>query len=419
MDALDVFRCGEKVGILFDETPLRFEYAESWRNRSDATPVDPDLSLSIASHTGVAVEAYFENLLPEARVREFLQLRYQTTTIFGLLKATGGDTAGDLVLLPGGAQPGAPAYRAASWEEIGASINDTAAGFAHGETEEGIRISLAGAQTKTSVFLDADGTPAIPLGASPSTHIVKPDIKGMAGVWCSALNEALVMRLAAATGIGAAEVAYQPLVKACVVKRYDRLRKADGGIVVRLHQLDLCQLDGKPSTIKYEADGGPGLARCYRILRDNGVPASDLKRLLQWVFFNLLVGNHDGHAKNLSLYYPPGEGARLAPFYDLLSTSLYPGLSKKFAFRLGGENLPGKMDRACIERMCAELGVKPGYALQLADEMAANIAAHTDGIAHELAQIAAPGSEQTMLERLSLHIGSNAKKMLARLGGQL
>lgn len=185
MDALDVFRCGEKVGILFDETPLRFEYAESWRNRSDATPVDPDLSLSIASHTGAAVEAYFENLLPEAHVREFLQLRN------------------------------------------GASINDTAAGFAHGETEEGIRIFLAGAQTKTSVFLDGDGTPAIPLGASPSTHIVKPDIKGMAGVWCSALNETLVMRLAAATGIGAAEVAYQPLVKACVVKRYDRLR--DGG----------------------------------------------------------------------------------------------------------------------------------------------------------------------------------------------
>lgn len=415
MDALDVFRSGEKIGVLFDEMPLRFEYAESWRNRPDATPIDPALELTSASHTGAAVEAYFENLLPEARVRELLQFKHHTTTIFGLLKATGGDTAGDLVLLPKDAQPGAPAYRAASWQEIGASINDPAARFAPGQTEDSIRISLAGAQTKTSVLIHADGSPAIPLGTSPSTHIVKPDIKGMDGVWCSALNETLVMKLAAATGIGAAEVAYQPLINACVVKRYDRLQQADGGIV-RLHQLDLCQLDGKPSTIKYETDGGPGLARCHRILRDNGVPASDLKRLLQWLFFNLFVGNHDSHAKNLSLYYPPGEGARLAPFYDLLSTSLYPGLSNKFAFKLGGENQPGQMDRACIERMCAELNVKPKYALQLADEMAANIAAHTDAIAHELAQIVAPGSEQTMLQRLGQHIHSNTKEVRARLG---
>ncbi|HEX5363894.1 MAG TPA: type II toxin-antitoxin system HipA family toxin [Gallionella sp.] len=413
MDALDVFRGGEKVGTLYDEMPLRFEYAESWCNRPDAIPVDPGLDTAVASHAGAAVEAYFENLLPEARVREFLQLRYQTTTVFGLLKETGGDTAGDLVLVPRGGHPGAPSYRAASWEEIGASIGTPSGGLQE-QSEEGIRISLAGAQTKTSVLLHADGTPAIPLGTSPSTHIVKPDIKGMEGVWCSALNETMVMKLAAAVGMGVAETAYQPLIKACVVKRYDRVPKADGNIV-RLHQLDLCQLDGKPSTIKYEADGGPGLARCYRILRENGVPASDLKRLLQWVFFNLFVGNHDGHAKNLSLYYPPGEGARLAPFYDLLSTTLYAGLSRKFALRLGGENLPGKMDRACIERMCAELGVKSGYAVKLADEVAAGIAAHTDGVAHELAKITEPGSEQTMLERLSQHILGNAKKVSVRL----
>lgn len=414
MAALDVFRAGEKIGTLFDETPLRFEYAEAWCNRPDATSVDPDLNLSVVSHAGAAVEAYFENLLPEARVRELLQLRFQTTTIFGLLKATGGDTAGDLVLLPAGEQPGAPAYRAASWEEIGASINTPSGGIAGASLKEGIRISLAGAQTKTSVFLNTDGSPAIPLGTSPSTHIVKPDIKGMDNVWCSALNETLVMKLAAAIGLGVAEAEYQPTIKACVVTRYDRVLQTDGSIV-RLHQLDLCQLDGKPSTIKYETDGGPGLARCYRILRDNGVPASDLKRLLQWVFFNLFVGNHDGHAKNLSLYYPQGEGARLAPFYDLLSTSLYAGLSGKFAFQLGGENQPGKISAACIERMCAELNVKPKYVLQLADEVAAGIAAHTDDVAHELAQIVAPGSEQTMLERLSQHTLTGTKKISARL----
>lgn len=415
MDALDVYRAGEKVGTLFDETPLRFEYAGSWRNDADATPVDPDMDLSIASHAGAVVEAYFENLLPEARVREFLQLRFQSTTTFGLLKATGGDAAGDLVLLPVGERLGTPAYRAASWEEIGASINSPTAGLAPDQHGEDLRISLAGAQTKTSVILNADGSPAIPLGTSPSTHIVKPDIKGMDNVWCSALNETLVMKLAAAIGIGVAETTYQPVIKACVIERYDRVSQADGNIV-RLHQLDLCQLDGKPSTIKYETDGGPGLARCYRILRENGVPASDLKRLLQWVFFNLFVGNHDGHAKNLSIYYPQDGSVRLAPFYDLLSTSLYAGLARKFAFKIGGENLPGKMDRGCIERMCTELGIKPAYVLKLASDVAAAIVAHMEGVAQELAQIAAPGSEQTMLERLSQHIPAETRKIWARLG---
>lgn len=410
MQALGVFRGADQIGTLFDETPLRFDYAPTWSGK----PVDPALDVATASHNGPAVEAYFENLLPEARIRAMLQLRHQTGTVFGLLKATGGDTAGDLVLVPQGGQPAVPAYRDASWEEIGASINAPLEGAAHELPEDGVRISLAGAQTKTSVLLHTDGTPAIPLGTSPSTHIVKPDIKGMDGVWCSALNEALVMKLAAAVGLGAAEAEYQPTIKACVIKRYDRVQQADGRIV-RLHQLDLCQLDGKPSTIKYETDGGPGLARCYRILRDNGVPAPDLKRLLQWLFFNLYVGNHDGYAKNLSLYYPPGEGARLTPFYDLLSTSLYAGLSRNFAFKLGGENHPGQMDRTRIEKMCVELGVKTGYVLKLADAVAEGIAADTDEVANELVQVAAPGSEQTLLERLSLHIKSNTKKMHARL----
>jgi serine/threonine-protein kinase HipA len=53
----------------------------------------------------------------------------------------------------------------------------------------------------------------------------------------------------------------------------------------------------------------------------------------------MLVGNMDGHAKNLSLL-TSGKRTRLAPFYDLVCTTVYPNLSQKLAFRIGGENRP-------------------------------------------------------------------------------
>jgi serine/threonine-protein kinase HipA len=42
----------------------------------------------------------------------------------------------------------------------------------------------------------------------------------------------------------------------------------------------------------------------------------------------MLVGNMDGHAKNLSLI-TIGKRTRLAPFYDLVCTTVYPNLSQK------------------------------------------------------------------------------------------
>lgn len=97
-------------------------------------------------------------------------------------------------------------------------------------------------------------------------------------------------------------------------------------------QYDLCQWAGTVSDRKYEKEGGPGLAACAELIRRYSVqPAVDLRHLVRWVFFNLYVGNHDSHAKNLSVYSVPGLGVTLTPFYDLMCTRLYPGLSAEFA----------------------------------------------------------------------------------------
>jgi serine/threonine-protein kinase HipA len=53
-----------------------------------------------------------------------------------------------------------------------------------------------------------------------------------------------------------------------------------------------------------------------------------------------LIGNHDAHAKNLSLLYlgkEPDKTPVLAPFYDALSTAVYPTLTPKMAMKIGSK----------------------------------------------------------------------------------
>lgn len=410
---LRVYREDDLVGTLINETPIKFIYAHEWQ-RNHHTGISPQLPLSQTEHSGAPVESYFENLLPEAGIRELLNLKHQVTSTFGLLSVIGGDTASDLTILPDGITPQTPQYQPITWDDIAEEFTQQQGVIRTIQEEDGQRISLAGAQKKLSIHVDHHGNPLLPLGSSPSTYIVKPDIKSVDGVWASAINETFTMMLADRLGLGVAEVRYQPIAKACVIKRYDRTIDAHGQIK-RLHQLDLCQVDGKPSTIKYEADGGPTLLRCREMIQECGVTAADIKRFIQWLFFNIYVGNHDSHAKNLSIYYTAEGDVRLTPFYDMLSTSIYSGLSRKFAFYIGGENKPSNIHQDQVKRMANSWGSKPKYILTLAEDISVNLLATLNSVSDEMNAIGLFGTEKTMIERLHQHILSNTQKFQHRL----
>ena len=169
------------------------------------------------------------------------------------------------------------------------------------------------------------------------------------------------MLVVAKAGLPTADVFYEPHTQSCVVKRFDRMTRPDGTLG-RIIQYDLCQLGGITSEKKYEKEGGPGAVQCAQMIRRySAAPAMDLKLLLGWIFFNLYTGNNDSHAKNLSLYRVPGSGVRLTPFYDLMCTRLYPGLSQEFAFSIGGEVMPGAITQAHIRQMAQDMAAKvPG-----------------------------------------------------------
>ncbi len=155
-----------------------------------------------------------------------------------------------------------------------------------------------------------------------------------------------------------------------VVERYDR-RRAGEGTIERLHQEDFCQAMGRPAETKYEFEGGSSLAEGFGLLEERSTsPAPDRKALLEWTVFNVLLHNADAHPKNLSLLLGPGS-VRLAPFYDLLCTGVYPELADKLAMKVGGENRPNWIQERHWERFAKEAGLGRKLVLETVAEMAA------------------------------------------------
>lgn len=423
-NVLSVFMDEHHVGSLYNEAPLSFSYQSTWLSHPAARPLNPTLPLQAEKLTSPEVHAFFENLLPEGNQRKIISMRHHVSTIFGLLSVVGGDTAGSIVLLPVGQIPQAPHYQALSWSQVdqlmhGGKLKDNELEKRRKDEEEGTnsRLTLSGAQYKLLISLDENGSPLLPFGSSPTTHILKPDIvRNDIRIFSSAVNETMVMRAAKLCGLPTADVSYQPEVKACLVKRYDRIQQADGTLR-RLWQADFCQLLGKPSDVKYEIDGGPTFKECFDLLRMySAQPAIDQRHLLRWLFFNLYVGNNDSHAKNLSILSAAGgrQDLQLAPFYDMMSTRVYAGLARQFTFQINGEYVPGKITKTHMEAFAKLLGVKTNYLMKIASDMAEQVENSIRIAAQEIAlPLASP--EKIMAERIQQKITSIVNKMRNRL----
>ena len=68
---------------------------------------------------------------------------------------------------------------------------------------------------------------------------------------------------------------------------------------------------------------GASLPRFFAMLNQYALAsAPERLTLLRWAILQVLIGNVDGHAKNLS-FFAGAEGLRLAPVYDLVCGLLY------------------------------------------------------------------------------------------------
>jgi serine/threonine-protein kinase HipA len=202
--------------------------------------------------------------------------------------------------------------------------------------EEGVRLSLAGAQDKLAVCVHGE-TIGLAKGGRPTTHILKASIQALDG---SVENELFCLRLAARLKLPAPriEMRRSGTVPFLLVERYDRSQHKDGTIS-RLHQEDFCQALSVPPELKYEEEGGPGVERSLDLIdRAAARPAADRLSFIRMLIFHYLVGNADAHGKNYALLYR-SKAPDLAPIYDVLCTAAYPRLAKKLAMAINGRSI--------------------------------------------------------------------------------
>jgi serine/threonine-protein kinase HipA len=385
-ETLDVYLHDDHVGRLVqdDDGQMVFDYLETWMNKPGAAPLSQSLPFRKERFTRNECRGYFAGILPEGSQREIIarNLGISPGNDYAMLEQIGGECAGAVTFIPQG-QPLPErnySYRALSPNEVAAILKELPkrpllAG------EKGIRLSLAGAQDKIALRIEGDQV-SLPLGGAPSTHILKPSVERFVGV---VFDEALTMNLAAAVGIPAAKVETRVIdgIDCLVVERYDRIRgpSGEGSVLERLHQEDFCQALNIVPELKYQKEGGPSLKRCFRLLRDaSDAPVIDLARLLDAVIFNYLVGNNDAHGKNFSLLYrgigTPNLETRLAPLYDVVSTTYYPELSKEMAMKIGNEYSSDLVRPRDFDRLADEVGLAKPLVRQRVVELAqANLAA--------------------------------------------
>ncbi|MCL2066183.1 MAG: type II toxin-antitoxin system HipA family toxin [Treponema sp.] len=309
--------CGEKIGILTEDDLLQlsFQYDNETRALSVSLPVRDE------SYPHANAFPFFENLTPEGEAFEILTKDHVSEDkVFSILDRFGGDCAGAVALYETMPDNDDQDLREISSSQMAQIIDKLPQDPLLTGIDNPPRLSLAGAQSKFAVY-KSDGKYYRSSDKYPTTHIIKIANRRFPGLL---ENELFCMKLAKIILSNVPDVALMETEgrQYLEITRYDRYMK--NGIARRIHQEDFCQALGIVSGKKYQAGGGAKLKDCYEVINEFSENRfTDIIRFMEWIIFNYLIGNTDAHAKNLSILHSD-DGIMLAPFYDLLSTEVYP-----------------------------------------------------------------------------------------------
>jgi len=342
MQTLSVAMNGILVGTLSKASSgaVSFQYHPSWLSRSGSRAISLSMPLRRDPYHGELAYNFFDNLLPDnEEIRSRIQSRFQAETKrpFDLLSKIGGDCVGAIQLY-------APEATLEDVRQVYAEpltearMAKVLRGYQSGvplgmlDDIDDFRISIAGAQEKTGLLWYKNQW-HLPLGSTPTSHILKLPIGILPhkniDLSDSCENEWLCLKIAEAYGlpVNKAEIIHAEDVKALAIERFDRRWSQDGRWLMRLPQEDLCQALGVAPALKYESDGGPGIAVIMPFLLGSRTPVDDRELFFRAQILFWLLAAIDGHGKNFSLFLEPDSRYRMTPLYDIISA--YPLMAAK------------------------------------------------------------------------------------------
>jgi serine/threonine-protein kinase HipA len=414
MAGLPVYFEQRPIGAIdVDKGGPGFTYDRAWIALRGAFPISTAMPFRPERFGPDIFLPWAANLLPEnEQLRTLGQLLGMARSdVIGLLSAIGGDTAGALSI----GQPGRTS--SVQWRPLGApdeieAVLDDLPNKPFLVGEEGVSMSLAGAQSKLAVAVDEQGRICIPMNGSPSTHILKPDAPRLPG---GVQNEAFCLTLARRLKIPTPDVTTGKAGSRTylLTKRYDRTDV--GGRWRRLHQEDFCQALGVPPSAKYEANRtgtpGPTVKDMFDVTRKR-LPATEILRLLDMVILNVLCANTDAHAKNYSIMIR-GNGASLAPVYDIMCGEVWGGVTKHLAQKIAGNSRGDQLTAADWQRFARECGLNPKQVVERVAELAKVAIKEAEAAAADVA--AMPAGRHDILEPTREAVERRACVLLARL----
>jgi len=365
----------EKSGIFRPVGSLSekgFQYSADYPDQPDAKAISVSLPLQKELYSQNVTKCFFEGLLPEGFSRKSVAswMRVSEDDYISMLAGLGKECLGAIVITDGNETEEA-GYRKLSISEVKALAAEGATRSAKLVTES--HLSLTGASGKTGLFYDREsGEWYQPYGTAPSTHIVKQSHIRLKGI---VVNELLCLRTAAKCGIDVPECSIidtggkEDGDILLATKRYDRTGEKgilDGlSVPFRLHQEDFAQALGIASADKYEPEHGDYLAKMFDGLRKwSSDPLSDRMKLWDIVVFNYLIGNTDSHLKNVSLLYNKSiSGIRLAPAYDMVSTTVYESCTRRLSMRIGSAGTVDEADEVAFRQAAHEVHISEKTAI--------------------------------------------------------
>jgi serine/threonine-protein kinase HipA len=404
---LIVYLQGEVAGTLRQEDSgrLTFTYARECLERPEARQLSLSLPLREEPFDDRQARPYFAGLLPDDVARERLA-RYLGVTSkndFALLAEVGGECAGAVALFPPGVEPppeGEGNYRFLNEAALARILRDLPRRPLRARGE--LRLSLAGAQDKIALLKAGDFF--LPLGDRPTSHILKPAVEHFADI---VPNECFCMLLAARLGLEAptVEIGSAEGIPFLLIERYDRV-PSESGQIRRLHQEDFCQALAIPPENKYQGEGGPSFAQCFRLLDACARPALDRLELLRRVLFNFLIGNADAHGKNFALLHRRS-GTVLAPAYDVVCTTVYGDHTDQMAMKIGRKKRFGDVLPSDWESLARKAGLAPARVRRDLLAMAERLPVEARRLADEL-KSSTQAAMHSMFDRIVADVGARA-----------
>ena len=344
---LGVWLDGTRVATFRSNRPGRIECRYSQEALDTWDVNTPVLSYSLPlSRKKLDASAYVTGLLPEGQHRQEMATlaTVATTDLLGMLERFGRDVAGALVISSEDPPIRNPRVEPYSHAELEQAVSDLVGEHPLGLHDDS-ELSIAGLAEKMLVVALEDGGYGRPVHGAPSTHILKVDDRVRRGL---VRAEHACLRLAQHAGLRAAssELIQVGDAECIVVERFDRTLDERGN-TVRVHQEDSCQALGidperNERKAKYEASGGPSLARVAGVLDAWAEDVeAELLALLDAMVFTVAIGNADAHGKNVSFLLPRPGVVRLAPLYDTVPTVVWPTLRTEAGMFVNGvRNLP-------------------------------------------------------------------------------